>query len=159
MSTARAGSRRWPRFATQRLHRDISLLATLLLVVHAAAAVVDEFVDLRWYHVLVPIGGEYVAKERLPLVLSALATVCWALVVSTSLVRSRIPARMWRPIHLLAYAAWALGVVHGLLIGTDARTWWGLGVNLASAAVVALAVLVRLATLRAERRARRSSTR
>ncbi len=152
LSTARAGSRFWPRFATQGLHRNVSLLATLLLLVHASAAVLDEFVDLRWYHVVLPVGGEYVAKERVPLTLSALAFVFMTLVVATSLLRSRLSHRVWRAVHLLTYLTWALGVVHGVLIGTDARTWWGLGVTLVSVAVVAMAGAVRLATLVRERR-------
>lgn len=39
-STARAGSRRWPRFATQALHRNVSLIASLLLVVQDRKSVV-----------------------------------------------------------------------------------------------------------------------
>lgn len=152
LATARAGSRRWPRFATQTLHRNVALLATLMLLLHAAAAVVDEYVDLRWYHVVLPVGGEYVAEERLALVLSATAFVTMALVVTTSLLRTRLPHRLWRGIHLLTYLAWALGVVHGLLIGTDADTWWGRGVTVVSVAVVAGAGALRLAILRTERR-------
>ena len=97
-------------------------------------------------------AGEYVAKQRLPLTLSALAFVFIALVVATSLLRSRLSHRIWRAVHLLTYLAWALGVVHGFLIGTDARTWWGLGVTAVSVAVVALAGAVRLVTLIGERR-------
>jgi predicted ferric reductase len=152
LSTARASSRWWPRFATQTLHRNVSLLATVLLVVHAATAVIDDFVDLRWYHVVLPVGGEYAAKERLPLTLSAAALVMLTVVVVTSLLRHRLSHRVWRAVHLLTYAAWALGVGHGVLIGTDATTWWGLGVTVTSIVVVAGAAVLRLATARAERR-------
>lgn len=152
LSTARAGWRLWPRFATQALHRNVSLLAILLLVVHVAAAVLDDFVDLRWYHVVLPVGGEYVTAHRLPLTLSALAFVMLMLVAVTGLLRARIPHRLWRAVHLLTYLGWALGVAHGLLIGTDATTAWGRGVTLVSVGAVALAVAARLATLTAERR-------
>ena len=152
LATARTGSRWWPRFATQTLHRNVSLLATVLLVVHAATAVLDEFVDLRWYHVVLPVGGEYATKQRLPLSLSAAALVLLSVVVATSLLRHRLSHRVWRAVHLLTYAAWASGVLHGVLIGTDATTWWGLGVTVTSVVVVAAAVALRLVTARSERR-------
>jgi predicted ferric reductase len=152
LSTARAHSPRWPRFATQGLHRNVSLMAAAALLVHAASAIADEFVDLRWYHVFVPIGGPYVAKHRLPLALSALAFNLIMVVVVTSLVRAHLPHRLWRGLHLFTYLSWALGVTHGVLIGTDAKTWWGLGVTVASVAVVAVAGVVRLVTFANERR-------
>ncbi len=152
LSTTRLSRPLWPRWATQRVHRNVSLLAVLVLLLHAGAAVADEFVDLRWYHVLVPIGGEYVAKERTALVLSALAFDAMVLVVVTSLLRDRLPLKMWRGVHLLAYLAWALGLLHGLLIGTDAKASWTIAVYVISLAVVLVAVAARLFTLRAEQR-------
>lgn len=152
LSTARVGSRYWPRFATQGLHRNVSLLAAGLLVLHAAAPIADSFVDLRWYNVLLPFGSGYVAKERLSMTLASTAFLFMVLVMATSLLRTRLPHRVWRAVHLLSYLGWAFGVLHGLLIGTDARTWWGLGVTLVSVAVVVLAGAVRLVTLNRERR-------
>src|SRR5256885_1998988 len=50
----------------------------------------------------------------------------------------------WFGVDLLSYASWALGLAHGLLIGTDAWTTWNLAVTGASVAVVLAAVVVRL---------------
>jgi predicted ferric reductase len=158
MSTARTSSPRWPRFATQGLHRNVSLLAVATLLVHAVTAIADEYVDLRWYHVFAPVGGPYAAKERLPLALSALAFDLLLIVLVTSLLRDRLPHRLWRGLHLLTYLAWALGVVHGLLIGTDllhgkdTTAWWAMGVTLISVGVVAVAGIARLVTFTHERR-------
>ena len=143
LATARASSPRWPRFATQNLHRNVSLLAAVLLFGHALTAVADSFVDLRWYHIFVPFGGDYVAKNRTSLALAAVSLNAIVVVSVTSLLRPRMPHRLWRGIHLLSYVAWAVGVLHGFLIGTDARTWWNLGVTGVSVAVVAVAVLLR----------------
>ena len=44
--------------------------------------------------------------------------------VATSLLRVPIGRRLWRAVHLAAYAAWPLGVVHGFGIGTDTREPW-----------------------------------
>ncbi|MBL8931039.1 MAG: ferric reductase-like transmembrane domain-containing protein [Kineosporiaceae bacterium] len=146
LSTARAGSTRWPRFATQSLHRNVSLLAMVLLLAHVVTPVVDSFTDLRWFHALAPVNGEYVARHRLPMALAALAFDLLVLITVTSLVRARLPHRAWRGLHLLSYLSWALGVLHGWLLGTDADTLWSRTVTVIAVTVVALAVLVRLAT-------------
>lgn len=150
LSTARAASRWWPRFATQALHRNVSLLTVALLVAHLVTAVVHEFVDIRWFDVVVPFVGPY---EPLWIGLGALAVDAMLVVVATSLVRERLDHRAWRGVHLLSYAVWAASVVHGLGIGTDAAsTVWGLGVTVGSVGIVAAAVLVRLGTVAGERR-------
>lgn len=48
-STARWTSTWWPRFLTQGLHRTVGLMASILLVAHVTTAVVDEYVDIRWF--------------------------------------------------------------------------------------------------------------
>lgn len=148
-STARGGSTRWPRFATQSLHRNVSLLAMVLLALHIASAVVDTFVDIRWYEAFVPFVGSY---KPLWLGIGAVASDLLLAVLVTSLVRHRLQHRSWRVVHLLSYPAWAVGVLHGIGIGTDSFTSWGLSVSAASTGVVATFAVVRLVTLVNERR-------
>jgi sulfoxide reductase heme-binding subunit YedZ len=141
----RGGSRRWPRFAMQTLHRNVSLLASALLVAHAAAPVLDWYVNhyaaVVWYDALLPFVSAY---KPLALGLGTLALDLLVVVLLTSIARRRFPRRTWFGLHLLAYVSWALGVVHGFLIGSDARTTWALAVTGTSVLVVAVAVLVRL---------------
>lgn len=151
-ATVRAGSPRWPRFATQALHRNVSLLAAALLVVHIVTAVVDEYVDLSWWDAFWPMTGKYAAKERLPLALGSIALNLLIVVIATSLLRHRLTHTHWRGIHLLTYAAWAAGVLHGYLIGTDSNTTWSLAVTVVSVFVVVAAGVIRLATFANERR-------
>ena len=44
---------------TQALHRHLALLAVVLLGVHVVSAVVDEYVDIRWWQAFVPFGATY----------------------------------------------------------------------------------------------------
>ena len=148
-STARAGSRRWPRFATQALHRNVSLLAMAMLVLHIACSVAHEYVDIRWWDAFVPFLGPYQ-----PLWIG-LGTVSFDLLIVasiTSLVRERLRHRQWRILHLTSYLAWAFGVLHGIGIGTDSLTTWGLSINAASIGVVLAFGVVRLLTLAHERK-------
>jgi methionine sulfoxide reductase heme-binding subunit len=145
LATSGGGSRRWPRFALQSLHRNISLLACALLLAHAVTPVLDGYVNhyapITWLDVAVPFLSAY---KPLALGLGTLALDLIAIAVVTSVARHRFSRRTWFGLHLLTYVSWGLGVVHGFLIGTDARTSWGLGVTVASVLVVAAAVVVRL---------------
>ncbi len=141
-SRRRPGPRIWPRSAGQALHRSLGLLATALLLVHAGTAVVDEYVDIRWWQALVPFGATY---RPLYLELGTVTLDLTVAVTVTALLRHRLPERVWRVVHLLSYPAWATAVVHALGIGTDAGEHWvRIGVY-ACVASVLLAALARLA--------------
>jgi sulfoxide reductase heme-binding subunit YedZ len=139
----RVSSARWPRFVTQSLHRTVALLAVLLLAGHLVALVLDDFVEIRLVEAFVPFVGTY---RPLWLGLGAIATDLVALLVVTSLLRSRLPHAAWRAVHLTAYACWPLAVLHGLGTGTDPRHGWFVALTLACAALVAGALLRRLWT-------------
>ncbi len=135
---------RVPRFLTQSLHRNLSLIASALLVAHVTTAVVDEYVDIRWWQAFLPYGATY---RPVWLGLGTVAFDLVLVVVATSLLRSRLSHRTWRIVHVSAYACWVLSVVHGLGIGTDAATPWARTTGTVCVGAVALAVLVRLAGL------------
>jgi methionine sulfoxide reductase heme-binding subunit len=141
----RGGSMRWPRFALQSLHRNVSLVACALLLAHALTPVIDTYVN--HYAPIAPLDAvvPFVSAYRpLALGLGTLAFDLIVVVVLTSAARQRLGRRTWFGVHLLTYAAWALGVVHGLLIGTDAWTTWSIAVSVTSVAVVLAAVAARL---------------
>lgn len=134
-----------PRFVRQSLHRNISLVAVLALVTHVVTAVLDTFVDIRWWQAFVPWGSAY---APLWTGLGALSLDVIAVVTLTSLLRHRLGRRAWRAVHLTAWAGWAVGLAHAVGIGTDLQpdswTWWALAPTLASVALVAVALVVRL---------------
>jgi predicted ferric reductase len=107
---------RVPRFVTQHLHRNLALVSVVALVVHVVSAVLDTFVDIRWWQAVVPFGASY---EPLWLGLGAVSLDLIAVVVVTSLLRTRLTRRRWRSVHLLSWAAWVAAVVHTVGIGTD----------------------------------------
>ena len=142
-----------PRFLTQSFHRQISVLAVGMLAAHVASAVLDTFVDIRWWQAVVPFGGSY---RPVWLGLGALALDVIAIVVATSLVRTRLGHRRWRAVHLLAYLAWAAAVAHGVGIGTDSPSEWSRALTVGCVAAVMIvtavrAVAVLVASARADR--------
>lgn len=143
LSTSRISPRLWPRMLSQGLHRNISLLSLAFLAAHVITAVVDGFVDIRWWHAFVPFTGTY----RQPwLGIAALSMDLLIAVALTSVLRHRMSHRPWRAVHVLAYTAWGLGLIHGMR-GTDSSTVWGAAVNYGSIAAVSMAVFARLGLL------------
>jgi sulfoxide reductase heme-binding subunit YedZ len=149
LSTARAGSASWPRFATQTLHRNVSLLTMAMLAAHVGIAIIDEAVKIRWFEAFIPLPDAY---KGFYLWLGTLATDLMIAIVVTSLYRHRLSHRSWRALHVAAYVSWAFGIWHGVTIGTDATTSWGMGVTVSSVGVIAAVVVIRFATLSHERR-------
>jgi methionine sulfoxide reductase heme-binding subunit len=45
---------RWPRFAVAELHRNLSLFAVALLVLHVVTAILDPFVTIGWAATVLP---------------------------------------------------------------------------------------------------------
>lgn len=154
LATRGDAGRGLPRFVTQSFHRNVSLISMALLLAHVVTAVVDTYVDIRWWQAVVPFYGS--TYEPTWLGLGTIALDLMVVIVATSLLRNRIPHRPWRVVHVLAYASWGVSLAHGLGIGTDAGGRWGVWTAIACAGVVGLAVLFRLTTLAARgwRRAR-----
>jgi sulfoxide reductase heme-binding subunit YedZ len=139
------GARRLPRFATTLLHRNLSLLAVVFLVVHIATSVLDPFAAIAWTDAVIPLTASY---RPLWLGLGAVAFDLMLALAITSLLRARIGLRTWRSIHWLAYACWPIALVHGLGTGSDVRATWMLWIVGACVATVVLAGWFRLASTR-----------
>ena len=149
LSTGRGGLL-FPRFVGPALHRSLALWSVVLLGLHVVTAVVDSYVDIRWWQAFVP----WVGASYMPLWLGfgGVALDVMLLVVVTSLLRDRMRHRSWRLVHLLAYAAWGVAVAHGLGIGTDLRApGWERTTVWVSVALVLCLALVRLVRVTAAR--------
>ncbi len=151
LATTGRGGRGLPRFVTQAFHRNVALLSVAMLAAHVTTAVLDTFVDIRWWQAFVPWYG----ATYLPLWLGfgTLALDVVLVVTVTSLLRTRMRHRSWRAVHLLSYVGWALAVTHGLGIGTDVRAdaSWARAITIGCIGVVLAAVLLRLGRLVADR--------
>ena len=133
-----ATHRRWrpgraPRVVTAGVHRAISLLAVAFLGVHVLTAVVVPFVA---------------GRSSFAVGLGALSLDLTGALVVSSLLRARVPVRLWRGIHWLAYLAWPLALAHSFATGTDASATWLEGIGAVCVAAVAVSVLWRLSAER-----------
>src|SRR5437588_2346460 len=133
---------RWPRFAIDTLHRDVSLLVVAVLVIHIVTSVLDGFAPINLLDAVLPFRSTY---RPLWMGLGASSFDFLLALVLTSLVRRRLGYRAWRAIHWLAYASWPVAVAHGLGTGTDTKAAWMLLITAACLAAVGVAVWLRIA--------------
>jgi predicted ferric reductase len=137
----RFSSQRWPRFLTQGLHRNVSLLVMVFLVLHVGTTVLDSYTSIPLSAAFVPFASAYKAGW---LSLGAVALDLLIALVVTSLVRNRLGYRTWRRLHWLAYACWPVAVAHGLGIGTDRSVTWVIALTLGCVGCVGVAATWRI---------------
>lgn len=139
-------ARWWPRFATQQLHRNFAMIAILALIVHIVTTLADTYVHVGWAALVIPGLSGY---RTLWVALGTLAFDVFLLVIVSSLLRDKLPVRVWRTMHWAVYAAWPLSFLHFLKTGTDAAHGrWGLWLAFLCLAVVTAATVARFATRR-----------
>lgn len=129
------------RIAMQSVHRATSVAALGFLLTHIAVKVAER--DATPLVALLPFGG----GATFAVSLGTVAADLLVLTAATGAVRGRFAGSrrpwLWRLLHSAAYASWPIALAHGLTAGRQAAVWvlWSYGL---CAAVVGLALLVRL---------------
>ena len=137
LTAGRFATAHWPRFLSQGLHRNISLLVLVFLALHVGTTVIDTYTSIPLTAAFIPFSSSY---KPVWLGLGAVALDLLLALVATSLLRTRIGHRSWRQVHWPAYACWPVAVAHGLGIGTDRNATWVFVLTVACAlAVLAVA--------------------
>jgi methionine sulfoxide reductase heme-binding subunit len=143
LTAGRFSNDRWPRFLTQGLHRNISLLVLVFLSLHVGSIVADSYTSISLTAAFVPFASSY---KTVWLSLGAVALDLLLALVVTSLVRDRLGYRVWRRLHWLAYACWPVAVAHGLGIGTDRSVTWVIALTIGCVGSVCAAASWRIVT-------------
>jgi len=141
LTVLRVQSPSWPRFLTTGLHRNLALMTMVFLALHIVTSVVDPFTHLGWAAALIPFSSFY---RTFWLGLGVVSFELLLAIVVTSLMRGFLGHHAWRAIHWLTYAAWPVGVLHGVGTGTDTLSAWMLAITAACIAAVGVAIFVRL---------------
>lgn len=134
--------RNWPRFLSQTLHRNLSLLSLVFVGLHVVSTVADGFVPISVIDAFVPFASPY---RPIWIGLGAVAMDLLLAVLITSALRSHIGLRAWRAVHWAAYACWPVALLHSLGSGTDTRLGPVLAIEIACVAAVLASVVWRLA--------------
>jgi DMSO/TMAO reductase YedYZ heme-binding membrane subunit len=116
---ARRASSRW----LLDLHRFLGGLSVAFVAVHVAGIVADTFVPFGPAEVLVPLASSW---HPLQVAAGVVAFYVLLAVEATSLVRHRLPHRLWKAVHALSFVLFATATVHILTAGTDTDDGWAL---------------------------------
>ena len=129
------------RTVTDRLHEDLSFWGLLLGATHATLLMFDDYIQFTWESILVPFAASYRPDA---VAWGIFALYLTALLVLTSKARRFIGLRLWRAIHLLAFAAFGLLTAHGLAAGTDSGTPWARALYVGAVTLIAFFFAVRV---------------
>lgn len=140
-ASARWHSATWPRFLTQSLHRNLSLLTVVFVTIHVVTSVADPFAGLTPADAVIPFAATY---RPFWLGLGVIALELLLAIIVSSLLRARLSWRVWQAVHLLAYVSWPVAVLHTIGTGTDTKSGWALLLDIACVGVVAITLVWRL---------------
>jgi sulfoxide reductase heme-binding subunit YedZ len=132
-----------PRFSILLVHRNVSLMASVFIVLHIALLMLDSYAHLKVTDVVIPFVGAYKPFWQ------GLGTVAADLIIAivlTSLLRKHLGARIFRAVHWFTYVMWPIALAHAIGNGTDGTSRWFLMLALASSVCVIIAVAWRLST-------------
>lgn len=136
-----------PRFAVTSLHRNLSLMAVVFIVIHVITAVLDSYVSIPLISSVVPFTSGY---EGFWLGLGAISFDLMLALIVTSLIRGRLSRRVWRAVHWLAYASWPIAFAHSIGSGADLQSGPLLALAVVCAAALAGALAWRLVSISRE---------
>lgn len=136
-----------PRFAVTGLHRNLSLIAVVFVVLHVLLAVFDGYVTIPLAAAVVPFVSGY---EGFAIGLGAISLDLMAAMIITSLLRRHMSMRVWQLVHWLAYVSWPVAFLHTLLSSGDPRHGWMLALLVISGISVAAAGAWRLIAAKRE---------
>jgi methionine sulfoxide reductase heme-binding subunit len=119
------------------VHRHLAMLTLTSLAIHIVAIVLDGYTSFGAADVLIPFHSSWK-----PVAVATGVFSMWILVTveGTSLLKRRMPNRIWQMIHRTSILAYLLATAHFLQAGTDRRNVFAFG-------VVVLVTLVNLVLL------------
>lgn len=123
------------------LHRFLGGLTVVFVAIHLLGLVLDPYVDFGAAQLLIPFASTW---KPVAVAWGVVGFYLLLAVEVTSLLRSHIPKRWWKAVHMSSYAIYVLGTVHLLTAGTDRRSTPLLWTVVATTVVIAAMTLVRI---------------
>jgi methionine sulfoxide reductase heme-binding subunit len=123
------------------LHRFLGGAAVVFTGIHVASIMLDSYVHFGWVEVLVPLTGSW---HPVAVAWGIVGFYCLLAVEITSLLRKKLPTRLWRALHFLSFPLFASATVHAMTAGTDRSNLVVLTAVLVCTTLVLLLTFVRV---------------
>ncbi len=98
------------------LHEFFPTLAMVFAAIHAVVLLGDAYIGFNLFDVLVPFRAPY---RTLWTGLGSLAFYLSVALIASFYLKRLVNRKLWRAFHYMAYVAFTLALVHGLMAGTD----------------------------------------
>ena len=121
------------------LHRFLGGLAVVFVGIHIGGLIADSYTHFGLTEIFVPLASTW---KPVPVAWGVVGLYLLAAIEVTSLLKRRIPKRIWHRVHLSSFVLYVVATLHLLTAGTDA------GGALTYAALTSIAVVVFLAIYR-----------
>src|SRR5512133_1894018 len=113
------------RIELRALHEAVALATLALIAVHGIALLADPVLKAGVGGILVPFASPY---EPFGTALGQIAAYGIAGLSLTYYARRALGPKRGQQAHRAIPVFWALGLLHGLIVGTDAWAWWMIAV-------------------------------
>jgi len=127
------------------IHQSASITGVALGLGHALVLIPDGWTSFGVIDLFVPFASYY---KPLFAAVGTLSLYLAAVVTFSFWFRSAIGARAWKMLHYASFLAFAGALWHGVMIGTDSRELWLLGIYLATSMSIVFGVVVRITYIR-----------
>lgn len=127
------------------IHAWLSVQALILVIVHGGVLLFDKYAAFSWLDISVPFFNKTYGWS---LAAGIMAMYLMLVLILTSYFKKFINYKVWRLIHFLNIALYAMGVYHALNLGTDLASGMGrtifIGLNVFLAFIIVVNLSVRL---------------
>ncbi len=146
-------ARLWPGApASFAIHEYVSLLGLAFAIFHGLVLLGDHYINFTLTQIVMPFST--VSYRPIWVGLGQIGFYIWVIVALTFYIRQIIGQKTWRLIHYLSFAMYLLGMVHGLLSGTDSPANWAQQYYWISGGSLLFLFVYRIVTTIADKRAK-----
>ena len=144
-----------PQAEVINLHFYTSYLLIAAIVVHTAALKFDDYINYSFDDLLLPLATTHRPVATAMGIFSAYLVI---LLVASFFAKRRLGTIRWRWLHYLSFPAFAMGLIHGVMAGSDSGNPLVAAMYLITGAGIFYLVMARVLIPRKEAPAARRST-
>jgi len=138
-------ARNWPGVpAAFAIHEFISLLGIGFTMFHALVLLGDQYIKYEISQIAIPFMSSY---EPVWVGLGQLGFYVMLILTLSFYVRKKIGQKLWRVIHYVGFANYALALIHGLTSGTDTELPWAQQYYWISGGILLFLVMYRIVSI------------
>lgn len=123
-----------------KVHNFFTIGGSAIGLLHGVITVIDTYTPYTWSDVLIPFTADFKP------VLSGIGTIAMYIllvVILTTDLRHKIKRSVWIGLHLLAYPAFFMTLIHGFFMGTDSSAFYMQVIYITSVFAVVFSVFAR----------------